>query len=305
MRKVLLVAAIAATAAFPAAAAAADPPVETPFPSPKVQQVFIAAQTVTTERAMITQVAPGSSVVFRAYAVDGKTHRVLAAKGVKYFYVKIPNQPNVKLKFDPTAAGASARMPWSGTWAVPADYKLGLVDFKILIKLEAKRYGQFVQLPVTSAQLTVTKTTTTSISAPVAANPAVPADAKLDAALYVDSVNGTRPAGTTPRPVGCTQTNVFRRGEQFVLRTWGSDLATGNVLSTENVDTATFAVPGVASPITLNWGAHGATTNRVWFWTNAWNIPTDFPLGDATIRVTFTLDSGKVGSYDYAITIIP
>ena len=62
-----------------------------------MQQVFVAAQTVTAERAMITQVAPGSTVVFRAYAVDGKTRKVIAAKDVKYFYVKIPNQPNVKL----------------------------------------------------------------------------------------------------------------------------------------------------------------------------------------------------------------
>jgi hypothetical protein len=304
MRKILiLVAAIAASAALPAAAVAGNS--DTPFPSPTVKQVFIAAQTVTTQRALITQVAPGSTVVFRAYAVDGKTRNLIAAKGVKYFYVKIPGQPNVKLKFDAKAPGASARMPWTGAWAVPADYPLGSVEFKILIKLEAKRYGQFVQFPVASSQLTVTKTTTTSLSNPVAADPAVLTDGKLDAALYVDSVNGTRPAGTTPRPVGCTQTNVFKRGEQFVLRTWGSDLATGNVLSTENVDTATFKVPGVAAPIILNWGAHGATSNRVWFWTNAWNIPTDFPLGDATIRVAITLDSGKVATYDYAITIIP
>jgi hypothetical protein len=104
--------------------------------------------------------------------------------------------------------------------------------------------------------------------------------------------------------VGCTQTNVFKRGEQFVLRAWGSEMATGSVLSTENVDTATFTVPGVA-PVTLNWGAHGPTTGRIWFWSNAWNIPTTFPLGDTTIRVTFTLDSGKVGAFDYVITIIP
>jgi hypothetical protein len=297
----ILLTAIAATAGLLPGSAAAD----TPFPSPTVQQVFIAAQTVTTQRALITQVAPGSTVVFRAYAVDGKTRKVLAAKGVKYFYVKIPNQPNVKLKHGATAPGATARMPWTGAWTVPATYQLGPVEFKILIKLEAKRYGQFVQMPVSSSQLTVTKTTTTSIAAPVAANPAAPAGGTLDAALYVDSVNGTRPAAAAPRPVGCTQTNVFKRGEQFVLRTWGSDLETGNILSTENVDTATFTVPGVAAPITLNWGAHGATSNRVWFWTNAWNIPTDFPLGDVTIRVTFTLDSGKVAAYDYAITIIP
>ena len=296
----ILIAAIAATVALPAVANAQ----ETPFPSPKVQQVFVAAQTVTTQRAMITQVAPGATVVFRAYAVDGKTRTVIAAKDVKYFYVKIPNQPNVKLTYNAQAPGATPRMPWSGAWTVPAAYPLGLVDFKILITLQAKRRGQFVQMPVSSSQLTVTRTTTTSYTAPIVAIPAVPVGGKLDVGLYVDSVNGTRPAGTTPRPVGCTQTNVFKRGEQFVLRAWGSEMATGSVLSTENVDTATFTVPGVA-PVTLNWGAHGPTTGRIWFWSNAWNIPTTFPLGDATIRVTFTLDSGKVGAFDYVITIIP
>ncbi len=302
MRIVLiLVAAIAATAALPAVAHAQ----ETPFPAPTVQQVFIASQTVTAERALITQIAPGSTVVFRAYAVDGKTRKVIAAKDVKYFYVTIPNQPNVKLRYNAQAPGASPRMPWSGTWTVPATYPVGLVNFKILIKLEAKRKGQFVQLPVTSSQLTVTRTTTTSYTAPVAANPAVPADGKLDVALYVDSVNGTRPSGTAPRPVGCTQTNVFKRGEQFVLRAWGSELATGNVLSTENVSTATLTVPGVTPPLTLNWGAHGATTNRVWFWTAAWNIPATFPLGDSTLRIAYTLESGKTGTYDYVITIVP
>src|SRR5438309_19782 len=53
--------------------------------------------------------------------------------------------------------------------------------------------------------------------------------------LYVDSVNGTRPTGAAPRLVGCSQTNVYKRGEQFVLRIWGLDLKTGNVLSTDNV----------------------------------------------------------------------
>jgi len=302
MRTILTLVAVAlATAAFPAAAAAQ----ETPFPAPTVKQVFVSAQTVTPDRALITQIAPGGTVVFRAFAVDGTTRKLMAAKDVKYFYVTIPNQPNVKLRYNPQAPGATARMPWSGTWTVPADYKLGAVEFKILIKLEAKRRGQFVQLPVTSSQLTVTRTTTTSFTAPITANPAVSADGKLDVALYVDSVNGTRPTAATPRPVGCTQTNVFKRGEQFVLRTWGTAMETGDILSTENVETATFTIPGVAAPITLNWGPHGATSNRVWFWTNAWNIPSDFPLGDTTLRVSFKLDSGKVGNFDYVITIIP
>ena len=59
--------------------------------------------------------------------------------------------------------------------------------------------------------------------------------------------------------------------------------------SAENVDEATFTVPGTA-PITLNWGAHGPASNRTWFWTNAWNIPTTFPLGDTTVTAYVIAD---------------
>ncbi len=97
---------------------------------------------------------------------------------------------------------------------------------------------------------------------------------------------------------------MFKRGEQFVLRAWGSDMTTGEILSSDNVKDAHFSVPGVPD-VALNWGAHGATTNRVWFWTNFWNIPTTFPLGDTTVKVVFNLESGKVGTFDYHVTIIP
>ncbi len=304
MRKFLIAGAVlAAATAFTGVAEAADG--ETPFPSTKVQQVFVAAQTVTAARAVITQVAPGGTVIFRAYAVDPKTKKVMTAKDVKYFYVKIANQPNVKLTYNPQALGATAKQPWTGSWSVPSTYPAGIVGFKVLIKIEAKRLGQFVQLPVATSQLTVTANPSTSFVAPIAAVTAAAQEAKLDVALYVDSVNGTRPAGAAARPVGCTQTNVYKRGEQFVLRAWGSDIATTDTLSTENVDTATVTFVGVAAPLTLNWGAHGATDNRVWFWTAAWNIPADYPLGDSVARVSFKTDGGKTGTYDYAFTVIP
>ena len=120
--------------------------------------------------------------------------------------------------------------------------------------------------------------------------------------IYADSVNGTRPAGAAPRPVGCTQTNVFKRGEQFVLRTWGFDLASGDVLSIDNVTEAHFTVPGQPN-VTLNWGSHGP--GKVFFWTNAWQIPVTYPLGDVAVHISFTLTTGKVAALDYPITIIP
>ena len=127
---------------------------------------------------------------------------------------------------------------------------------------------------------------------------------KLDAFIYVDTVNGTRPTGAKPRPVGCTQSNQFTRGEQMVFRVWGTDATTGDILSTENVSEAYVTFPALGNQ-KLNWGAHGATSNRVWFWTAAVNIPADFPLGDGAARVVFKTDEGKTGTYDYQFTIVP
>ena len=105
MKRILILgAALAVVASVTMSASAATP---VPFPSDKVVQVFVAAQTVTTDGVMTSWFKPGDSVVFRAYAVDPTTKKVVDPKAVKYFYVSIPNEPNVKLKYGATAPGAS------------------------------------------------------------------------------------------------------------------------------------------------------------------------------------------------------
>jgi hypothetical protein len=274
-----------------------------PFPSANVGDVFVSAQTVTTNGTIANYFAPGNSIVFRAYGVDGKTHKVVTRKTYKYFYVKIPNQQNLKLKYTPKGKLAAGRYVWTGTWNVPSDYATGIVAFKVVAVVKAKkRTGTFVQMPVATSQLTIAN----NPQNPPGSGPTTPgaAGAKFNFGLYVDSVNGTRPSGAAPRPIGCTQTNVFKRGEQFVLRAWGFDLTTGAVLSMDNVTDAHFSVPGLAN-VVLNWGSHGATGNKVWFWTNFWNISKDYPLGDANVRVSFTTTDGTTGAVLYPITIIP
>ena len=130
---------------------------------------------------------------------------------------------------------------------------------------------------------------------------------KLDVLLYVDTVNGTsRAPGTAARPRGgCTQTNVYTRGEQQVFRVWGTQAGTGDVLSTENVAYAYVTVPGLPANLKLNWGAHGATTNRVYFWTAAWILPADYPLGEATAKIVFKTEEGTFGTYEYKFTVVP
>ena len=129
---------------------------------------------------------------------------------------------------------------------------------------------------------------------------------KLDVMLYVDTVNGgARAPGTSARPRGsCTQTNVYTRGEQQVFRVWGSAAGSGDILSTENVKYGYVQVPGTPN-LKLNWGAHGATTNRVWFWTAAWLLPADYPLGDATAKIVFKTEDGSFGIYEYKFTVVP
>jgi hypothetical protein len=294
-----LVAALAVAATIAASATAADPLL--PFPSAKAGPVFIAAHTTTSDGAISSWFKPGEQVTFRAFAIDRKTKKLMQAKDVKYFYVTIPGQPNVKLRYD-ASMSSMKDMPWAGTWTVPSTAS-GQVSFRILIKLKARRTGEFVQMPVATSQLNIAANAQPALG-PAPTSQAVNATGKPVLGLYVDSVNGTRPTGAAPRLVGCSQTNVFKRGEQFVLRVWGMDLKTGDVLSTDNVKEAHYSIAGQPN-ITLNWGAHGATGAKVWFWTNAWNIPAAFPLGSTTVHVTFTLESGTVGTYDYDINIIP
>jgi hypothetical protein len=295
----LTVVAVAAAAVFTGAASAADPLL--PFPSAKAGPVFISSHVTTTDGAMSSWFSPGDKVVFRALAIDRKTGKLVAAKDVKFFYVKIPNQANVKLSFD-SAPKAMGNMPWAGTWTVPASFT-GQVPFRMLIKLKAQRTGEFVQMPIATAMLNIT-TNAMPVLGPAPTGQATNAAGKPTLGLYVDSVNGTRPAGAAPRLVGCSQTNVFKRGEQFVLRVWGVTVKGGDVLSNENVESAKYSIAGQPD-ITLNWGAHGTAPARIWFWSGAWNIPKDFPLGQTTIHVAYKLVDGTVGTYDYDINLIP
>ena len=303
MRKFLTIGVALVAFATLGTTAFAAAPTPAPFPAATAGAVFVAAQTVTSTGAMQSQFAPGSSVIFRAYAVDSKAKKVVAAKDVKFFYVAIPNQPSVKLTYNPKAPGASGRMDWTGTWTVPADYPTGLVPFKVLVKTQSKRVGQFVQMPVATAQLTIS---TTPLLSP-GNGPAViaaPAVSDTSVSLYMDTVNGTQPVGAPKRAVGCSQTNVYKRGEQVVVRVWGFDLSTGSTLSTDNVDTATYTIAGQAAA-PLNYSAHGAAGAQVFFWSAPWIVPPTFPLGDVTIHVAFKTVAGKTGTFDYPITIIP
>jgi hypothetical protein len=152
MKRLIVPAAIAAFAASAALVSAQTPaPGEVPFPSEKTN-VFVYAATFSTTGEQTNLFTAGQPVLFRAFAADVKSKKVLTNKDVKFFYIAIPGQPNVKL----TYGKVGSRLLWSGTWNVPAGQAKGVVPFKVLVKTKNNRYGSFVQPAVVTAMLTIT-----------------------------------------------------------------------------------------------------------------------------------------------------
>lgn len=298
MNKLITLALTTSLALLVSASALAD----TPFPGTRVGSVFVSADTVNLGRTVTNYFTPGRKVVFRASALNTKTHKFVTRSEVKSFYVQIPDQPNVTLLYRPHGLAARGHAVWIGKWTIPLDYPLGIVPFKAVVRIKTKQTGTFTQLPIASSRLTVTwKPQRPPGPGPV--TPPPPGTGLGDVPLFVDMVNGSRPKGAPPRTIGCTQTNVFKRGEQIVPRAFGYDMSDGSVLTPDNVTKASFTVPGQPEKL-LAWGGHGKPT-PVWYWTGFWNIPRDYPLGDIPIKVSFTTVGGKTGTLYYEVTIIP
>ena len=156
--------AIGATVAVGALAALASPAsAQAPYPSPKVP-VPVYADTVSSSRGDVklsrvctqTNFFPRKArVVFRAWAMD-TTGKPLTPLEIKYAYIKIPGQPNLALTYGAHGSGASRVQFWSAAWAIPGDYPLGVVPFRIVFKTEDGRFGIFQQPAIDGQQLTVT-----------------------------------------------------------------------------------------------------------------------------------------------------
>jgi hypothetical protein len=157
MRRTIAILAVGVTAVAVTAVGGAQTPTEVPFPSPTVVQYFVSTQTSTSSGALSNYFARGSTVEFRAFAGQTKTGKILTGDDTRYFYVKLPGQPNVKLTYAPSKAKVLPAWLWKATWTVPADYPLGIVQFKVLLRTKADQYGSFVQIPVLTSQLTITK----------------------------------------------------------------------------------------------------------------------------------------------------
>ncbi|SRR6266508_1868971 len=154
----------AATVMGSFAALAAPAVAQDPYPGAKVA-IPVYADTVSSSRGDVrlsrvctqTNFFPRKArVVFRSWALDSKTGKPLTQLEIKYAYVKIPGQPNLKLNWGAHGTAPNRVSFWSAAWAIPADYPLGVVPFRIVFKAEDGRFGTYLQPPIEGAQLTVT-----------------------------------------------------------------------------------------------------------------------------------------------------
>lgn len=90
--------------------------------------------------------------------------------------------------------------------------------------------------------------------------------------LYVDTIVASGAYSTALQPTygGCQITNEFLAGQTVVFRAYGFD-ANGVALTPLNVSSATVTIQGVATPLTLGFANHGASSqsngNGAAFWT--------------------------------------
>ena len=126
------------------------------WPPGGAAQVFIWADTVTADTGKQENFfSQGSKVVFRAYAVDLKSKRVITPSQARYFYVQILGQPNVRMAYTAVGTGAAKKSLWTGTWSVPPNFQLGVVNFRVLVHTRDRHHGVFQQVPVAASQLTI------------------------------------------------------------------------------------------------------------------------------------------------------
>lgn len=127
----------------------------------------------------------------------------------------------------------------------------------------------------------VATTAPTTVPTPAPTGPPVQG-ATRSVVMYVDTVQG---AAGNPKPaVGCSQTNLFRRGQQVVFRMWGVNVKLGGAaLVPSNTESVQVIIPGVTDPIPMNYGTHGTVS----FWSSAWKTDANTPLGivDFTVVV--------------------
>jgi hypothetical protein len=133
-----------------------------------------------------------------------------------------------------------------------------------------------------------------AVAAPVYASTAATPKKHVSIGMYVDTVSSSR--GDVKQARVCTQTNYFPRRSRVVFRMWAVDSTSGEAISSLDVKYVYIKIPGQPN-LGMNWGPHGATGNKVNFWSAAWAIPADYPMGAVPFRIVLKTTDKRIFTY--------
>ncbi len=134
--------------------------------------------------------------------------------------------------------------------------------------------------------------------------PAIPASFQQPVALYIYADTVTAGPGESrfnydaagiPNP-SCVASSVFRRGMHLVWRYEAVETASGKRLTDAEVERAAVRLPN-GEELTGRFSRHGAGADAPWFWTSAWDVPLDYPMGVLDWEIVVTTKDGKRGSF--------
>lgn len=128
--------------------------------------------------------------------------------------------------------------------------------------------------------------------------PKPPAARTVPIAFYVDTITASPGESQyhVDASIGCMRTSAFKRGMHIVWRMQLVDTATGKVQQDADIEKAVLKLAN-GEQKTFRFGRHGATEDSPWFWTAAWDIPIDTPLGNIDYMIEATTKGGKVGTF--------
>ena len=127
--------------------------------------------------------------------------------------------------------------------------------------------------------------------------PLVAAEVK---ALFLDVNTVTAGAGESRYNVDgdryCVATSTFKRGMHVVWLMEAYDAGTGKELQAADVKEAIVKLPH-GENVSFRYGRHGSTDDAPWFWSAAWDIPPDYPLGVLDFEVAVTSSTDKRATF--------
>ncbi|MEK7215641.1 MAG: hypothetical protein AAB289_08615, partial [Chloroflexota bacterium] len=94
----------------------------------------------------------------------------------------------------------------------------------------------------------------------------------------------------------CALSSTFKRGMHLVWLMEGYEASSGKELQPADVKEAVVKLPH-GETINFRYGRHGAKEGSPWFWSAAWDIPLDYPLGVLDYEVAVGTNTDKRGTF--------